>query len=297
MIRCVSSVFTLNLTSYSYNMNWKTLHLYLYTFCRYFMATIIISYAAAKLMETQFTSQPSVFDKPLSALSGFELTWYYFGYSKWYGNAIAVAQLISALLLFFRKTTRIGVILFLTFIVNILLMDFAFDIQGAKGMATLLTLMAVFVLLSDFKAFYAFFIDTPPLFTDADRPNWINKIRKIKFIYIPLAAIGIVTLLAVLKNKYLAKDELYGAWEHSVTKERLYFEAAQHFQSKLPCSVKNGTDGSYRVSADSLLFYLPKENESFHKDSLIYYSGKYSIKGKELKIIHHNKEEIFKRIR
>jgi hypothetical protein len=261
------------------------------------MATIIISYAAAKLMETQFTSQPSVFDKPLSALSGFELTWYYFGYSKWYGNAIAVAQLISALLLFFRKTTRIGVILFLTFIVNILLMDFAFDIQGAKGMATLLTLMAVFVLLSDFKAFYAFFIDTPPLFTDADRPNWINKVRKIKFIYIPLAAIGIVTLLAVLKNKYLAKDELYGAWEHSVTKERLYFEVAQHFQSKLTCSVKNGTDGFYRVSADSLLFYLPKENASFHKDSLIYYSGKFSIKGKELKILHHNKEEIFKRIR
>lgn len=289
--------FHFNLTSYSHNMNWKTLHLYLYTFCRYFMATVIISYAAAKLLETQFTSQPSVFDKPLSALSGFELTWYYFGYSKWYGNAIAVAQLISALLLFFRKTARIGVILFLTFIVNILLMDFAFDIQGAKGMATVLTLMAVFVLLSDYKAFYAFFIDSAPLFTDADRPNWFNKVSKIKFIYIPLAAIGIVTLLAVLKNKYLAKDELYGAWEHAITKERLYFEAARHFQSKLPCSVKNATDGSYRVSADSLLFYPPKGNDDLGKDSLFYYSGKFSISGNELKIIQHNKTEIFKRIR
>ncbi|GAA0881458.1 hypothetical protein GCM10009120_00540 [Sphingobacterium siyangense subsp. cladoniae] len=139
------------------------------------MATVIISYAAAKLLETQFTSQPSVFDKPLSALSGFELTWYYFGYSKWYGNAIAVAQLISALLLFFRKTARIGVILFLTFIVNILLMDFAFDIQGAKGMATVLTLMAVFVLLSDYKAFYAFLL-TAPLYL----PMQIDLIGSIK---------------------------------------------------------------------------------------------------------------------
>jgi len=62
-------------------MNWRKIHFYLHTFCRYFLATIIISYAFAKILGTQFTSQPSTYDKPVGLLSGFELTWYYYGYS------------------------------------------------------------------------------------------------------------------------------------------------------------------------------------------------------------------------
>jgi len=95
-------------------MNWNKTHLYLYTFCRYFLATMIISYAAAKICETQFIAQPSVYDKPVGTLTGFQLTWYYYGYSYWYGLVIAFTQIISAILLFFRKTTRIGIIIFET---------------------------------------------------------------------------------------------------------------------------------------------------------------------------------------
>ncbi len=35
--------------------------------------------------------------------------------------------------------------------VNILLMDFAYDIDGAKGMAVVLTILAIFVFFSDYK--------------------------------------------------------------------------------------------------------------------------------------------------
>ncbi|EEI93318.1 hypothetical protein HMPREF0765_1120 [Sphingobacterium spiritivorum ATCC 33300] len=42
--------------------------------------------------------------------------------------------------------------------VNILLVDLAYDIQGAKGMAIVLTIMALFVLLSDYKLLINYFI-------------------------------------------------------------------------------------------------------------------------------------------
>ena len=130
-------------------MNWKKVHFYLHTFCRYFLATMILSYAFAKILGTQFTTQPSTYDQPVGSLSGFNLTWYYYGYSFSYGVFIAISQITSSLLLFFRKTTRVGVVLFLSFMVNILLVDYAYDIQGAKGMATIMTIMALFIFLSE----------------------------------------------------------------------------------------------------------------------------------------------------
>ena len=124
-------------------MNWKRVHFYLHTFCRYFLATMILSYAFGKILGTQFTLQPSTYDKPISSLSGFKLTWYYYGYSFGYRIFIAISQIASSFLLLFRRTTRIGIVLFLSFMVNILLVDYAYDIQGAKGMATIMTIMAL----------------------------------------------------------------------------------------------------------------------------------------------------------
>ena len=76
-------------------MNWKKVHFYLHTFCRYFLATMILSYAFAKILGTQFTTQPSTYDQPVGSLSGFNLTWYYYGYSFSYGVFIAISQITS----------------------------------------------------------------------------------------------------------------------------------------------------------------------------------------------------------
>lgn len=203
-------------------INWKKIHYFTYTFCRYFLATMIISYAFAKIFETQFISQPSVYDKPIGNLSGFELTWFYYGYSYWYGLIIASTQIISSMLLFFRQTTRIGIIIFLTFMINILLMDFAYDIDGAKGMAVVLTIMALFVFLSDYKELIKYFLKTPPLFEE-QRTAKINKISKLKFVYIPLVFVGFFVLIITLKDKFLSQNQFFGAWENVENNERIYF--------------------------------------------------------------------------
>jgi len=279
-------------------MNWKIIHLYLYTLCRYFLATVIISYAFAKIFETQFISQPSTYDKPIGTLNGFQLTWYYYGYSYWYGLVIAITQIISSILLFFRKTSRIGIILFLTFIVNILLMDFAYDIQGAKGMALTLTIIALFVFLSDYKALKEYFIDKPPLFRDSDRPAWMNKTSKIKFVYIPLVFIGFFVLIDTLKNKYMGKNDFYGTWENTETEERLHFEAANTFQIKKKNELNDFVSGEYSYKKD--LLQLDSTSSASTKDKQIkhiYLRGKYKLGKNTLRIILKHDTLVFRKIR
>lgn len=275
-------------------MNWKKIHALLYTFCRYFLATIIISYASAKIFETQFTAQPSVYDKPVGTLTGFQLTWFYFGYSYWYGVVIAFTQIISALLLFFKKTTRIGIVLYLTFMINILLMDFAYDIEGAKGMAVTLTLMALFVFFSDYKTLLKYFVQEPPLFDKEDFPNWLNKISKAKFVYIPLVFIGFACLAITLKNKYMGKTPFYGAWKNVENEDKLYFEAMQTFQIIKKNEQNNYVNGKYTFTKDSVTLATSDDNDNKKQTFL---KAKYVLKDSIMTLYTPQSKLEFKRVR
>lgn len=278
-------------------MNLEKTHLYLYTFCRYFLATMIISYAFAKIFETQFVTQPSIYDRPIDSLTGFQLTWYYYGYSYWYGLVIASTQILSSILLFFRKTTRIGIILFLTFMINILLVDFAYEIHGAKGMAIILTIMALFILLSDYKALFKYFIKEPSLFQNVDQANWINKVHKAKYIYIPLVFIGFTILITTLKNKYMGHNKFYGTWENIDTSERLYFEAANTFQINKKCELSNFVSGEYSFTNDSIRLKTIITDKTNKENKIDYLNGKYLIKNNHLIITTKSNLVKFKKIR
>ena len=59
---------------------------------RWVAAALCILYGFAKLNGSQFTVLDSEVTKPLGQVSGFWLTWYYFGYSPIYGSLIALIQ-------------------------------------------------------------------------------------------------------------------------------------------------------------------------------------------------------------
>jgi hypothetical protein len=74
----------------------------------------------------------------MGQVSGFWLTWYYFGYSKFYGSFIAFGQIVGAVLLLFRKTTLLGACCLLPIVINIVLVDLSYGIdRGATGVAIL----------------------------------------------------------------------------------------------------------------------------------------------------------------
>lgn len=206
------------------------LHYYLYTFCRYFAATMILIYAFAKIIGTQFTTPLLTYDTPVGSLSGMQLTWFYFGYSYSYALFIAFSQIIASMLLFFRKTVRLGSVLFLCIMANIVAVDIAFDVDfDAFIMAIVLTLMGLFIFLSEFPLIVEYFIKKPSLYRKDNMPNWVNKIHKIKFIYIPLAFFGFFSLLYYANNTFTEQNEndFYGVWqlEKGDTEfNKIYFE-------------------------------------------------------------------------
>ncbi len=98
-----------------------------------------LMYGFAKLNGAQFTILESELDKPMREVSGFWLTWYYFGYSALYGAFVAAVQIIPGIMLLFRKTTLLGSAILFGVIGNVILIDIAYRIDlGAMVMAILL---------------------------------------------------------------------------------------------------------------------------------------------------------------
>jgi hypothetical protein len=117
----------------------------LYLGARYYAAFMLLSYGFAKVMGAQFTVLDSQLAKPMGDVSGFWLTWYYFGYSALYSSIVAGAQILGAVLLCFRRTALIGALMLLPVMVNIVCIDlwvirFPFDSGALRN--------AVFVLLA-----------------------------------------------------------------------------------------------------------------------------------------------------
>ena len=75
---------------------------WVYRGLRFFVCVFLLQYGFAKLTGAQFTILNSQLDKPMGQVSGFWLTWYYFGYSPIYGNLIGFVQIAGAVLLMFR---------------------------------------------------------------------------------------------------------------------------------------------------------------------------------------------------
>lgn len=95
----------------------------LYILARYYAAFTLLGYGFAKVMGAQFTVLDSELAKPMGDVSGFWLTWYYFGYSTVYSSLVAWSQIVGAALLGFRRTALAGALLLLPIMVNIVFID------------------------------------------------------------------------------------------------------------------------------------------------------------------------------
>ena len=110
-------------------MNWKrgfdkkTVFAAIYIALRYYAAFTLFTYGFAKIMGAQFTVLDSQLARPMGEVSGFWLTWYYFGYSPVYSTIIAVTQIAGAILLCFRRTALLGAFVLLPVMVNIVCVD------------------------------------------------------------------------------------------------------------------------------------------------------------------------------
>lgn len=107
---------------------------------RWVVAVIALTYGLAKLNGSQFTVLDSELDKPMGSVSGFWLTWYYFGYSPIYGNLVALVQVVGGLLVTHPRFALAGALVLLPVATNIVLVDIFYAIDIGALLVALLML-------------------------------------------------------------------------------------------------------------------------------------------------------------
>lgn len=137
-------------------INSDLIHAWFHGLIRYWLAFSVSTYGFAKIMKTQFDHSYYTDDTVVRQLNGFELTWNYFSHSYVFAVIIALCQLIGSILLLFRRTTLLGALILLPVMINILLINFFFDITpGALLNSIVYTIGLLYLFLlrwADFKS-------------------------------------------------------------------------------------------------------------------------------------------------
>jgi hypothetical protein len=90
---------------------------------RYFCAFMLYMYGISKLMHLQFNMSSQLAHQPIGSLNGYQLTWFYFGYSRAYASILGLTQVVGATLFLFRKITLLAAVLMFPVMANILLIN------------------------------------------------------------------------------------------------------------------------------------------------------------------------------
>ena len=112
---------------------------------RYFCAFMLYTYGISKMLHLQFDLQSQLARQPVGALTGYQLTWFYFGYSRTYAVLLGLTQVLGGTLLLFRKTTLLGALSMLPVVANILLIN-VFILVDDYGPFLISGLMCIFLL-------------------------------------------------------------------------------------------------------------------------------------------------------
>ena len=101
-------------------------------------------YGGGKLI--QFDGAAEI-DKTISEMTGMELMWAFYGYSKSFAITLGVFELIGGLLILIKRTRIIGCLFTSTILVNVILQDIYFGVHlGALKAAILYQLLLLIIL-------------------------------------------------------------------------------------------------------------------------------------------------------
>ena len=102
-------------------------HRWMILFVRGFLALVFIVYGTLKLLGLQLATG-DLSNLRFGEASPMIVTWHFFSLSPLYHHAIGAAQIVTGVLLIIPRTAAVGALCFLVIIVNIVLINFGYDI-------------------------------------------------------------------------------------------------------------------------------------------------------------------------
>jgi uncharacterized membrane protein YphA (DoxX/SURF4 family) len=200
-------------------LNYGRLHQWLRLLLRYMLALSMINYGIIKLIPTQMIAPPPLFVllQRLGDLPPMRLLWIFIGSSPAYETFTGCAELLGGVLLLVPRTTLLGALICLADMVNVVMLNFGYDVQ-VKLISMQFLAMAVILVAPDLRRLANLLLfnravehaEVPPLFS---RP-WLNRTPQILFFLFGLYTIG-ATFVSTYKwyqTLHPARPPLYGAW-------------------------------------------------------------------------------------
>ena len=100
-------------------------------------------YGGAKII--QFENAAEI-DKTVAEMTGMELMWAFYGYSKSFAITLGIFEVIGGILIFIKKTRIIGCLFTSTILINVILQDIYFGVHlGALKAAILYQLLILII--------------------------------------------------------------------------------------------------------------------------------------------------------
>jgi hypothetical protein len=138
--------------------NYDKLNFWFSKILRIVLACTIFAYGIIKVFPDQMP-MPTFVDlhKTVGELTPFDLLWDTFGYGKPYQIVSGIFEVLSAILILFRRTLVVGLMLSLVIMANVVLLNYTF-IVGVLDLSFLLLLFTLYLLCPYFSSFYSFFL-------------------------------------------------------------------------------------------------------------------------------------------
>jgi hypothetical protein len=167
---------------------------------RIVLAVAMISYGASKIVPSQFPV-PAL-DKlvqPLGDFSPMGLLWVFMGFSPGYTIFTGAAELISGILLTIRRTTLLGALMSIAVLVNVVALNFFYDVPVKLYSAQLL-LLAVFLSIPHLYRLLNFFILNRPVPADSSQPLIRNRWAQILLVVVRTLLVGWFVIISIRQS-------------------------------------------------------------------------------------------------
>jgi uncharacterized membrane protein YphA (DoxX/SURF4 family) len=115
-----------------------------FTGLRYWLAFVMLGYGLAKVFMTQFpTPGLATLDHRIGDSSPMGLLWTFMGSSMLYAVFGGIVECVGAVLLLFRRTTTAGALVLIVVLVNVVMLNLAYDVPVKQFSSTLLIVSIV----------------------------------------------------------------------------------------------------------------------------------------------------------
>ena len=200
---------------------YRTLFAWSRVWMRYVIAVCMLTYGSSKVLMVQF--EPPSYGRliqPVGELSPMALLWTFMGSSVAYTTFTGITEVVSGVLLFFRRTTTLGALLVVAIMSNVVMLNLSYDVPVKLGSIHLLILAMVLLAPQATRLLDFFVLNRATRPADLG-PAWPS----------PRIPLGVKTILIVSLLVYLSWD----------TQRKFHMQASNREAEPLP------PEGNYAV--------------------------------------------------